>query len=45
MSPDAKSELSGLPQAGTSAKPKLQFPLSALLLAMLAVAIGCAAIR
>lgn len=40
---DAKSELSGVPQA--RAKQKLQFPLSALLLAMLAVAIGCAAIR
>jgi hypothetical protein len=45
MTPDAKSKLSGLPQTRANATPRLQFPLSALLLAMLAVAIGCAAIR
>ena len=45
MSHDAKSELTDIPRTGTGAAQRLQFHLSALMLAMLVVAIGCAAIR
>jgi hypothetical protein len=45
MSHDAKSDLTGVSRARTGAAQRLQFPLSALMLAMLAIAIGCAAIR
>jgi hypothetical protein len=42
MSHDAKAEMTG---ARAGAARKLQFPLSALMLAMFVIAIGCAAIR